>query len=144
MNLKSLSLIALLFCGPALAADPPRKVNFQTALLDLDNKPINWDCETLSEDKRDCAKWREATLAIVATTALTKQWPNEEIKIEDQLRRTLLAQEIYKSSEVTLDSKDTDLLCTQIAKLVSKANMNTIITLRAIELLDPVRLKRKE
>lgn len=116
-------------------------VNFQTVLTDLDGKPMNWDCKTLSEDKKECIEWRETTLALVAITALMKQWPHEELKIEDQIRRTLLAQEIYKKTDVILDSKDIDLLCMAIAKLVTKANMSTLITFRAIEILDPARLK---
>lgn len=134
-------ILLCLLAGPALANEPPRSVNFQTVLTDLDGKPMNWDCKTLSEDKKDCLEWRETTLSVVSMMALTKQWPNEDMKIEDQIRRTLLAQEIYKKMDVVLDSKDTDLLCTAIAKLVTKANMSTLITFRAIELLDPVRLK---
>lgn len=135
------TLLALFLSSSAIAAEP-LSVNFQTVLTDFDGKPMNWDCKTLSEDKKDCVEWRETTLALVATTALMKQWPNEELKVEDQIRRTLLAQEIYKKTDVILDSKDTDLLCTAIAKLVTKANMSTLLTFRAIEILDPARLKK--
>lgn len=134
-------LILLALCSVAYSAEP-RSVNFQTVLTDLDDKPMNWDCKVLSEDKKECTEWRETTLAVVATTALMKQWPNEELKVEDQIRRTLLAQEIYKKMDVVLDSKDTDLLCTAIAKLITRANLSTLITFRAIELLDPARLKK--
>lgn len=138
--MKLLVLIFLL-CSTSVYAES-RKVDFSIVLKDLDDKPFQWDCEEFNDDKSICKKWRDMTLRLISVTAIIRQWPNENMPDVDQVRRALLAQEIYKKNEVALDAKDTDLICVSIAKLVTKGGLNSLVTLRAWEILDPARVEK--
>jgi hypothetical protein len=125
------------------SADEPRKINFLTAIVDQDGKTIT-ECVKLSEDTSKCAETQDLTLGRLAVAALTRQYPADPTQLsgEDQVRRALLAQTIYKNGEAVLDTKDIDLLCTSIAKLVPRVGYSASVTLQAWQLLDPVRVKK--
>jgi len=128
---------------PATAEEPvaARKVNFGAVLTDIEGKPFNWDCKKLNEtDDKKCEEWRPMTLALLASSALSRNSP--ATAGTDQIHRALLAQEIYKGGDIALDGKDTTLVCDAIASFVADTKNSTIVTLRAWEIIDPARVKK--
>jgi hypothetical protein len=140
-----LPLVAALTLASNAFAEEPRKVNFLTVLTDMDGKPMMWvDCAKFDSETSPtkCVEQtrHEWTLSNLAVVSLAVQDLNETGV--EQIRRQVLAQEIYKKGEATIDSKDTDTLCEAIAKYVNKGNLTALLTYRAWEILDPARLKK--
>lgn len=120
---------------PALAGD----VNFGITIVDQDDKPMA-DCTKVDKvDPTKCAEGatREVTLRIIAIAALNVADP--AIPADEQVRRGLLAQNIYKSiGPMALDAKDTEILKAAIAK----RGYTPLIVLQAFQQLDPASVKK--
>lgn len=133
---------ACLLAAPAGAADAPRKIDFSAVMLDENDKPYT-DCARADASTGKCLEERDITLGRLALRALTVQFPNEAaLSGEEQVRRALLAQAIYKAKDMAIDAGETDLICTAIAKIVNRLGLPALVTLRAWELLDPARVKK--
>lgn len=121
-----------------------RKVDFTAAITNQDDQPLK-ECVKAKEppNQGECETFQEITLGMLTLRALTVQYPNDPaVSGEDQIRRALLAQEIYKNASVTLDGKDMTLICDAIAKFVAKTGQSMLITLRAWQMVDPARVKK--
>ncbi len=116
-------------------ADEPRKIDFTAPLTDFDDKPM---CMEVGEGGDCKVVWTLSRLAVIALATQT----SNEIGIE-QVRRMLLAQDIYRLGTVALDSADITLLCDLIAQWVNAQKRSALLTLRAYERLDPVRVKAR-
>jgi len=138
--MKWIALIALGLTCVTAYADDAHKVNFRAVMTDAEGQTAKICVKADDANPTKCADNRDLTLGYLALMALTAQEKDESG--EDQVRRALLAQEVYKNGEVALDSKDTDLLCTAIAKAVNRAGMSASFTLQAWQLLDPARIKK--
>lgn len=122
------------------------EIDFAAKLLDLDGKPYR-DCAKLNRtDPNDvkCEEWVEHTLGIIAYSALDRPDPREQnVSVIEQARRAVLARKIYpgkaETHVVDLSAAEITLIVDQIAKL----QLRPVEVMRAIELLDPARLKQK-
>lgn len=142
-----LVFLAVLFWAVlSRAADDPRKIDFTQVITNQDGEPLKEcakDEETSVPGQRKCIDFTPITLGMLSLRALTVQYPQEAaVTGEDQIRRAILAEAIYKNTSVTLDGKDTTLICDAIAKFVSKTGQNMLITLRAWQIIDPARTKK--
>lgn len=138
-------LVALVLFWPAVGgAQDVKKIDFTTIITNQDGEALK-ECAQAKDPplQAECAVFTSITLGMLALRALTVQYPNEStVTGEDQIRRALLAEAIYKSASVTLDAKDTTLICDAIAKFVNKTGQNMLITLRAWQIIDPARVKK--
>lgn len=139
-NVLILAFVSLLIARSVGHADP-RKIDFTTKLTDFEGKVIEFCSETqqvgvLCPDD----KVRQWTLGYLAVIGLSVQDPNEDGY--EQVKRMALAQEIYKNSGATLDTKEINLICNSIAKFVNRSGQSGFLTYRAWQLLDPARIKK--
>jgi hypothetical protein len=124
-------MLALLLISAALTPVLAGEVDFSVLMKDAEDKVMT-DCVTTQ-----CEAKREITLRIVALTALNVAEQN--LPADEQIRRGLLAQTIYKSiGTVTLDAKDTELVKT----LIAKRGYPPVVVLQAFQQLDPASIKR--
>ncbi len=138
------ALIAnLIMLSAVICRADGHKVDFTAYLTNQDNQPLK-ECVKAKDppNQNECEAFQEITLGMLTLRALTMQYPNEVVTGEDQIRRSLLASEIYKNASVTLDGKDQTLICDAIAKFVNKTGQNMLITLRAWQMVDPARVKK--
>lgn len=138
-----LAAVALFTADGIIRAEEGRKVDFTAYITNQDNTPLK-ECVKAKEppNQTECETFQEITLGMLTLRALTAQYPNETVTGEDQIRRALLATEIYKNASVTLDGKDQTMICDAIAKFVGKTGQSMLITLRAWQLVDPARVKK--
>lgn len=121
-----------------------RAVDFTAAITNQDQQPLK-ECVRAKEppNQQECEVFQEITLGMLTLRALTVQYPNDPPATgEDQIRRALLAEAIYKNASVTLDGKDMTMICDAIAKFVAKTGQSMLITLRAWQMVDPARVKK--
>lgn len=142
MRFLFLTACFILAASSAIADDAPRKINFQTIITVDDGLPVQDCIKPDTAAPGGCAQKVDMTLGRLAMHALTIQYPQEAQTGEEQVHRALLAQQIYKGDGVALDSKDTDTLCTAIAKFVNKSGLSASATLQAWSIIDPLRVKK--
>lgn len=132
--MKRLLLAAILSStAPAFAGD----VNF-SVLIKNEEGAVMKDCAKIDDtDRTKCANERDVTLRLIALAALNV--PDATQPADEQIRRGLLAQTIYKGvGPIALDAKDTELLKT----LIAKRGYPPLVVLQAFQQLDPASVKK--
>ncbi len=123
------------FCVPAHAVE----IDFATVLLDLDGKPYR-DCIKPNVTKTECDEWVGHSLGLIAYSALDK--PEQGVSIIEQAKKAVLARMVYpgKHDPHVVDVSAAEI--TMMVEAIGKLGLRPVEVMRAIELLDPARLKK--
>lgn len=121
--------------APAFAVE----IDFATVLVDLDGKPYR-DCLRPNITKTECDEWIEHTLGLIAYSALDRA--EQGLSVIEQAKRAVLARMIYpgKNEKHVVDVSSSEI--TMMVEAIGKVGLRPVEVMRAIELLDPARLKK--
>jgi hypothetical protein len=126
-----IATVLLAASSAAFGADEPRKIDFQTVLVDQDGKGMT-ECadDPAPKGEEVCKVRRPVTLGMLALRALSA--PEQNLAQDESLKRGQLALSIYKSASAQLTVEEIALIKKQIAKF-----FGPVVVARSFSLLDP-------